>query len=770
MPEVSTDSTYDAAVGYVKCGWAVVPLHGLSDKTPSGCTCHKVDCKSQGKHPRQKSWTNAKGKDLTWCQVIWEQGWVGGDYIGTDKINIGIVTGRVSGIFVLDIDPRNGGDEGLAELIAKYGELPQTYTVRTGQGGRHFYFNMPDFEVSNKKREIPDGIDVKGDGGQVVAPPSCSIFGDYWVEVDAPIVDAPDWLLELLKTDPKVTSGSIVMAQELPHRDTFDHYDQTRLYNWAMKGIESECDAYQGAPWHHGGIRLYAACCNILEILQSPWSGIDIPDARRILERARAARYKRAQAELRFDNGQLPDQLEATWASAARKVAGKGRAVPPDNRHDGVIIPPFDFGAATQMTRPSPFMQPTDPMNFDDETAENVIIEAETVALHAAQVEYEQYMQAAVIRKAQELEVKRRAEEYDKVKVAQAKVSEDAVAALLGKMLRPADLDELPNPRYLIRNLLRLNSECWLVAPPGSFKSFVAFDWSAHIAAGKDWRGERTEQGTVVYVVAEGADGIKLRKKAWERLYGPMDDGVYFLPEPVQVLDTAAWDVLVEVCRRLDPALVVLDTQSRLTVGLDENSPLMNIYVEAVRKIRSATQACVCTLHHPKQGGVLMRGHGTTLGASDSVLILSRPNKNRNLLTATLSIGKQKEGDEDATWEIQMEKIDLGTDYETGDELNSLALKPRPPFGQPPVVQIPEWEENLSNSQSIILRVMRDHADPETGATRAQILKWISERLREQGNPQLANGTVDSGLRRLKELKVLAQDKTRYFENEPESQ
>ena len=86
------------------------------------------------------------------------------------EAGIGIVTGAVSGLVVLDIDPRHGGDGSLGRLEQHYERLPATVECRSGGGGRHLYFAHPGGLVRNKVGLAP-GVDLRGDGGYVVAPP-----------------------------------------------------------------------------------------------------------------------------------------------------------------------------------------------------------------------------------------------------------------------------------------------------------------------------------------------------------------------------------------------------------------------------------------------------------------------------------------------------------------------------------------------------------------------------------------------------------------------
>ena len=87
------------------------------------------------------------------------------------RANVAIRTGAVSGLVVLDVD----GPEGFASLKAleaRHGALPRTYTVSTPRGGLHFYFAHPGGTIPNSAGKIAPGIDLRGDGGYVVAPPS----------------------------------------------------------------------------------------------------------------------------------------------------------------------------------------------------------------------------------------------------------------------------------------------------------------------------------------------------------------------------------------------------------------------------------------------------------------------------------------------------------------------------------------------------------------------------------------------------------------------
>ncbi|RMD78796.1 MAG: DNA primase [Gammaproteobacteria bacterium] len=115
------------------------------------------------------------------------------------RANVGIVTGRISGLVVLDVDPAHGGEASLARLEEAHGPLPETVACRTGGGGRHLYFAHPGGVVRNRAG-LAQGLDLRGDGGYVVAPPSVHLSGaryawesgrSPWEQELAPL---PEWL------------------------------------------------------------------------------------------------------------------------------------------------------------------------------------------------------------------------------------------------------------------------------------------------------------------------------------------------------------------------------------------------------------------------------------------------------------------------------------------------------------------------------------------------------------------------------------------------
>lgn len=110
---------------------------------------------------------------------------------------IGVPTGERIGAWVLDIDSRHDGNETLAALEQEYEPLPATLTATTASGGRHFYFRH--VAGVRNRGNLGHGIDVRGDGGYVIAPGSVTTAGGrYDWDNDLSPVPAPQWLLDLV--------------------------------------------------------------------------------------------------------------------------------------------------------------------------------------------------------------------------------------------------------------------------------------------------------------------------------------------------------------------------------------------------------------------------------------------------------------------------------------------------------------------------------------------------------------------------------------------
>ncbi|MGO9849679.1 MAG: bifunctional DNA primase/polymerase [Methylocella sp.] len=165
IPNLSDSDKSAWALAYAKSGLAIFPLHSIR---AGRCTCGRDCGKNAGKHPRVKGGFKVATTDARQIEAWWRK-W--------RDANIGIATGVVSGIIVIDIDGADGL-VALQSLIAQHGPLPRTATVKTSRGW-HAYFAIP-ATCPPIPCSTGNGLDVRGDGGYVVAPPSRHASGHVY--------------------------------------------------------------------------------------------------------------------------------------------------------------------------------------------------------------------------------------------------------------------------------------------------------------------------------------------------------------------------------------------------------------------------------------------------------------------------------------------------------------------------------------------------------------------------------------------------------------
>ena len=195
--------TKDYAQIFATRKWAILPLHYPQ---PNGnCSCKSHDCQSHSKHPLTKKGCKDASTSFETIRTWWNT-W--------PLANIGIATGSISNLYVLDIDAKSGGLESLQKLEQQVEKLPSSHIVETGGGGLHYYFSAPDLKLRNRTN-ILSGIDFRGENGYVVAPPSMHASGKQYkwrsnpFKNKTPLPSMPNWLIDLISHEPLKLEKSI---------------------------------------------------------------------------------------------------------------------------------------------------------------------------------------------------------------------------------------------------------------------------------------------------------------------------------------------------------------------------------------------------------------------------------------------------------------------------------------------------------------------------------------------------------------------------------
>ncbi|MGH2819325.1 MAG: bifunctional DNA primase/polymerase, partial [Actinomycetota bacterium] len=176
-----------AALSYAASGWAVFPAHGIH---AGRCTCGRPQCASPGKHPLTRRGLHDATTDGAVVRTWWGR-W--------RFANVAVATGRASGIAVVDLDlPSAAGSFG--DLVER---LPSTLTALTGGGGVDLLYAC-DRSLGNSTGRLPGhpgalpGVDLRSDGGYIVAPPSSHLSSQRysWLDPGATLASLPDWISE----------------------------------------------------------------------------------------------------------------------------------------------------------------------------------------------------------------------------------------------------------------------------------------------------------------------------------------------------------------------------------------------------------------------------------------------------------------------------------------------------------------------------------------------------------------------------------------------
>lgn len=198
-------STVEAAMEAAARGWHVFPVPQGTKKS------HK-----SGKYSGGRPWGATTDPDE-----------IRRDWAHWPEANLGVVTGARSGFFVIDCDTtdahRADGVGTLQSWIEEHGELPHTIEAKTPSGGLHFYFRLiPGLEIRNSDSALAPGIDIRGEGGMVVLPPSVRPGGGAYTWRNPPgffdLGACPAWLLDKIRTAqaPKLSEHAMPRLDATP--------------------------------------------------------------------------------------------------------------------------------------------------------------------------------------------------------------------------------------------------------------------------------------------------------------------------------------------------------------------------------------------------------------------------------------------------------------------------------------------------------------------------------------------------------------------------
>jgi hypothetical protein len=542
------------AIYYATLGWSVFPAHSSGAKKS-----HKA-----AKYSNDQPWG-----------MTTDESDIRKDFKKWPDANVSIVTGEVSGIIVVETDTAEGHGEGadgaaeLAKLEAEHGELPETRMAISPSGSIHRYYKHPGFYVINSESVIAPGVDVRGDGGMVLAPPSvmparestpatpaiaatdgkpaksakkakpARAAGTYrWLN-DLDIADAPQWLLDKNAPDEKPRTIS-ERAQAL-----------IRKPSGAIT---------QSLYGNQGGDNFWRKVNNLALDDRAGW-------VRALFGGA---------AELKTING------AQVWRVTSEDL---GR----DLEEDLGIAPTGirDWGTEENMTAIDVVM------NFGNKTQEeSALWLCEQMGIDPVTLGWN----------------------GDNRKVVTPVVVDNVIPLNPGAQVAGLpmtlfdDVENFTKKSWLLKGVVAKDETSEWIAPPGRLKSALLTDMSVHIASGTDWRGYRSkEKCGVVYFAFERADLVTRRLAAHRSRDELKGLPIATVGKIINLMNHGCVEVIVATIRGAEKSFgqsvgfVIFDTLAKGVAagGGDENQAKdLGAALANLRRVQELTGAHIAIINH----------------------------------------------------------------------------------------------------------------------------------------------------------------------------
>lgn len=256
----------------------------------------------------------------------------------------------------------------------------------------------------------------------------------------------------------------------------------------------------------------------------------------------------------------------------------------------------------------------------------------------------------------------------------------------------------------LIKGLLDRGAFSVIYGQSNSGKTFVALDLAYDVATGQQWNGQKTTQGAVLYIAAEGGKGIFKRLKALRLEHSPGEEPkLYTMPCPIDLLRGAGPDSdtgqLISQIQALEARigqrieLIVIDTLSRALAGGDENSSQdMGTFVKHVDRIRASCKAHLMVVHHS--------GKDTARGARGWSGIRAAVDTEIEIDEGVLKVTKQRDIDPLKPLGFSLRPVQIGTDTD-GDAQTSCVVD---------LAGVAEFNVPLTDTEAKTLAIVEDYA------------------------------------------------------------
>lgn len=666
-------------------------------KAATQYACHGlrvIPIKPGTKHPGSiLRWQEMATTDPEVVRQWWtgkHQGWGVGLVLGTQP--------NGTHIFAVDLDRHReeaNGPEAFKALAEKHGGIPQTVRAKTGGGGHHLLYSAPAGMVTNSTADLGPGIDIRGQGGQIVVWPSVhpETGEQYrWAEGLEPwnhqIAEAPAWLLELVipkekpprEKPPKAEKGTVTPITAAPSRPA---QPLSKL---------SPAD-YIRATWDWEA-----------ELIADGWTQDPDRDPEEWTRPGKKAEH--GSSATLHDEGPLvvwSTTVLSGWPAGTGTKAGSS----------GTSVSAYEYFVAQRH-------------NGDTKAANGQIrgwqwnlegIVAGTTEAKATTPASQSHTEATE-------------EPVDSGTTPAEEPHESYLDKIRANLRRGEEVLTKEPVTWLVKNWIPNNSFGVIYGAPGSGKSFYAMTLALEVARGGQWLGtEFTEPASVLYIAAERGNVLGERQRAWKQYNScPIPDTFYELELAPQILTLEHLASLMAVVREIRPRLVIVDTLAQVTEGVNENDGQeWGLVGSAFEEILRATDGGnVIAVHHSgKDTSKGMRGHSSLNGE----------------ITWSIEIRKGQDG-----LQSLLEKHNAGPDQDPEWYRYEPVDLPAPDGDIFPITSVVLVETTYravaGEREAQVLEFISAEERIEEGASLAEIAAWLEP---------LSKATVNRVIKKLKE-------------------
>lgn len=548
--------------------------------------------------------------------------WYGAGGEHRANYRMGFLTGAASlgdgwKLLVIDLDEKGSvsGSATWDSWIAdnELGCDPETWRARTGGGGQHIYFRYPDHLSIRNTQETLAGIDVRAEGGFVIAPPSLHRNGKpyRWLfsPFDTELAEAPQWLLAKV---------GATRALDLAASSASARAQAPTPASSSAPGL-SKADPVTSVAVDHDAVRQQST---------DTWG--HIVDGRDVFMRdmiwaAIVAWYR--ECPIPPSDRETEQKLLEVYSVYERKVRPQTAGNTLDDEGRGLAAFRDKWAYAMRQWDSKVAAAANKPPDADDAT----------VAAGAS----------AAVDPSTELEW------FD-------------------------NITPVISTPYIVKDVLDLGAMSVVYGPSNCGKTFFALDIAYHVAIDHSWRSRRVAGGSVLYLAAEGGNGIANRIVGLRKTSGVVDVPLALRRAGLDLLHPEAdTDRVIrlaeEVAGRAPLKLIVIDTLSRVMAGGDENGPVdMTAFIKNVDRIRHACGAHIMIVHHTgKDVAKGARGHSSLRAATDTEIEVSVDETELRAARVT----KQRDLPGGEEFAFRLDAVSLGVD-DDGDTVTTCIVAP----------------------------------------------------------------------------------------------